>query len=169
MEKMSSRTPHTVIKNPRITTTLRYMKQFAIEGAKNLDIRFLVEQICKELEPGDYSSEILACCYWVCKNVRYMRDIDRVELLKTSQRTLDTRNGDCDDIATLLGSMLISCGNRVRFTIDDMNGGAVPNYTHVFTQVFIPGQNKWVTMDPVAGRESEKMHKRTKYHKFINI
>jgi transglutaminase-like putative cysteine protease len=159
---MNSLTPHSKIMNPSVYDTVGFMQKFAKEGSKDLDIRRLTEKICAKLEPGDYSSEILAVYYWVCANIRYIRDIDNVEFLKIARQTLQTRTGDCDDIATLLAAMLISCGNIVRFAIVDMSGikGPQPNYSHVFCQAYIPSDHKWITVDPVAGKEAAEMHGR---------
>lgn len=164
---MNSQTPHRSVRNPSIPDTVGYMVKFSKDGAKDLDVRGLVERICSELEPGDYSSEALALYYWVCKNIRYIRDIDNVEFLKTPSMILKTRTGDCDDIATLLAAMLISAGNICRFAINDMspNGKTdTPTFTHVFCQVLIPSSKKWITLDPVSGKEAASMHKRTTAH-----
>ena len=151
---MNSSTPHKIVKNPSIPDTVGHMAKFAKDGAKNLDIRGLVERICIDLEPGDYSSEVLSLYYWVCKNIRYIRDIDNVEFLKTPEMILKTRTGDCDDIATLLAAMLISAGNICRFAINDMSPHGKtdkPMYSHVFCQVYIPESRSWITVDPVSG------------------
>jgi len=138
------------------------MIKFARQYSKNLDIRNIVEETTRGLEPGDYSSEILAIYYWVDKHIRYLRDIDDAEFLKTPLRTVQSGTGDCDDIATLLAAMLLSAGNTTRFAIVDLSpgGGGSPNFSHVFTQVLLPNENKWVTVDPVAGKEQTQMHNR---------
>lgn len=161
---MNSQTPHRRLANPSVYDTIRYMIQFAKEYSKNLDVRNIAEQQCRGLEPGDYSSEILAIHYWVDKNIRYIRDIDNAEFLKTPLRTIQSGTGDCDDIATLMAAMMISVGNIVRFAIVDLSsgGGVVPNYSHVFCQVFLPDSNQWITCDPVAGKETVSMHNRVK-------
>ncbi len=136
--------------------------KFARHYAKDLDIRSLVEKICINLEPGDYSSEILAIYYWCHQNIRYMQDIHGVEFLKTPKQLLNTKTGDCDDIACLLGAMLISCGNRVRFIIVDLGPKKpTPSYTHVLVQCFSPPGGGWVTIDPVSGPRAGEMHIRT--------
>ena len=165
---MNSKTPHRRIPNPSIPETVGWMVKFSKAGATDLDVRRLVETICQGLEPGDYSSEILAIYYWVCKNIRYMRDIDNVEFLKTPKQLLSTPSGDCDDIACLLAAMLIACGNICRFAIVDISKGGAngkPMYSHVLCQVLIPSSSKWVTVDPVAGKESGQMHQRASAYK----
>ena len=166
---MNSLTPHRRLANPTVLDTIGYMVQFAKQGAKDLDIRRLVEKICAKLEPGDYSSEILACYYFVDANIRYMRDIDNVEFLKWPKQVLQTRAGDCDDIATLLAAMLISCGNKVRFCIVDIDRSGPINFSHVFCQVFVPTEGRWTTVDPVAGKENIDMHNRVRSAKTFMV
>ncbi len=129
------------------------MSVLAQHGKKDMAVRACVEKICESVEPGDYSSEVMAIYYWVCANVRYMKDILDVETLKTPFQLLKTRAGDCDDLATLLAAMYMSCGNVCRFVVVSFVEG-VPS--HVFCQVGIGG--KWVTCDPVAGRDTQIMH-----------
>lgn len=129
------------------------MVSCANRAKKDLELRRTVELICAHIEPGDYSSEILAVYNWVWHNIRYMRDIYDVEFLKDPVHTIRTKSGDCDDIATLLASMLMSCGNKVQFCVVGMNG---KDWSHVFCQVLAGDQ--WVTVDPVAGVFTQKMH-----------
>src|SRR4030095_1986497 len=45
--------------------------------------------------PKDRWAEVCALFHWVRKNVRYTRDIFRVELLHTPRRLLEVRGVDC--------------------------------------------------------------------------
>jgi transglutaminase-like putative cysteine protease len=162
---MNSQTPHKRLANPSVYDTIGYMIKFAKEYSRNLDIRSIAEQVCRSLEPGDYASEILAINFWVDKNIRYIRDIDGAEFLKTPVATVQTGTGDCDDIATVMAALMISAGNIVRFAIVDLSsggGGGQPNYSHVFCQVFLPDDQQWITCDPVAGKDTISMHNRVK-------
>lgn len=119
-----------------------------------MEIRRLVESICAGLQPGDYAGEILACYYWVCQNIRYMRDPHQVELVKEPIVTLRTRAADCDEIATLLAAMLMGCGNECRFVLISFTPDKQPS--HVFTTVKIP-KGGWLTLDPVANCVTDEM------------
>lgn len=131
-----------------------YMAKFAREAAYDLDVRGKVEEICASLSQGDYCGEILACYYWCCQNIRYMKDPVGVELVKTPAATIRTRAGDCDDIATLLAGMLLCLGNgRVRFKLVGFQRGGAP--THVYVEAGTP--SGWITLDPVANRDSGEM------------
>lgn len=120
------------------------------------EIRRLVEQICAGLQSGDYAGEILACYYWVCQNIRYMRDPHEVELVKEPIITLRTRQADCDDISTLLAAMLMATGNECRFVLISFNPERVPS--HVFVAVKTPAG--FLPLDPVANRLTADMWSR---------
>ena len=70
------------------------------DGAKD----FLVRQRAIEIyriagvAPKDRFGEIRSLFEWVRRNIRYTRDIFRVELLHTARRMLELRAGDCDDM-----------------------------------------------------------------------
>ncbi len=156
---MDSSTPHRLVKNADMYQTLAAMKQEAHKGKKDLEVRSLVENLCKNLPSGDYASEVLACYYWVCRNIRYMRDIDKVEFLKSPKRLLATGTGDCDDMSTLLAAMLMACGNQCRFMTVGFRPSSPPNFTHVFVQARTP--QGWVTLDPVSNKITKEMHSNT--------
>lgn len=164
----------TLIKNPSLDDTLRVMRVKANEAKKAL--RPLAEMICSGLEPGDYNSEILAIYCWVRQNIRYARDIHDVEYVKAPARLLETRQGDCDDIACLLASLCMAMGNECRFLVV----GFVPNTpSHVFCQVAVrgrpsmdghtSGEKLWVTIDPVADENTAEMHGRVQFAKIFRI
>jgi len=151
---MNRLTPTRVVPNARMSDTLGAMRRLANEGKKDLEVRRLVEQINAQVAEGDYASELLAIYYWVKQNIRYMRDIAGVEFLKTPRKLLETRSGDCDDIATLLAAMFMAAGNSVQFTIASFRPGA-PSFSHVYVEVLTP----WgaVVFDPVANRVTDQM------------
>jgi hypothetical protein len=156
---MNRSTPHRLVKNADMHTTIRAMREEAHKGKKDLAVRSLVENLCKNIPSGDYSSEVLACYYWVCRNIRYMRDIDKVEFLKSPHRLLATGTGDCDDMSTLLASMLMACGNQCRFTTVGFGKKKPTPFSHVFVQARTP--HGWVTLDPVSNKITKDMHQNT--------
>ncbi len=160
----------TLIKNPSLDDTLAAMRRLANAAKKDLGILKLTREIVRGLEPGDYNSEIQAIYYWVCQNVRYVRDIHDVELVISPQKVLQLGGGDCDDIACLLAAMLMSIGNECRFMVVGFEN-RVPS--HVFCQVALrthdagggnaAGARVWATVDPVADDATVMMHKRVGY------
>lgn len=153
---MDSSTPHALSANPTTQRVVGKMKHFAhgAGGKENLDLRALCEEIVADVEPGDYCGEALACYYWVCDNIRYTRDILGVEFVKWPIRTLETGQGDCDDIAVLLAAMLMSLGNRCRFVLAGFDATGAPS--HVFCAIVLPDGSA-VTLDPVANRVTRAM------------
>lgn len=127
-------------------------------------VRGLVEHLCRGLDGKDYTSEYLACLRWVETYVRYFRDPEPVELVKSPGVILAEveRYGraqeDCESIAALLGVLAAACGGRVRFvTISFVRdarppgwqGELWPPHTHALCQAL--AGDRWLTLDPVAG------------------
>ena len=163
---MNRATPSRLIPNARMTDTLAAMKRLASEGKKDLEVRRLVEQLNANVAEGDYASELLSVYYWVKQNIRYMRDPAGVEMLKTPRKLLETKAGDCDDIATLLAAMYMALGNTVQFAIASFRPGA-PAFSHVFVEVITP----WgpVVFDPVANRVTGEMLGNIQHKKAIPL
>jgi hypothetical protein len=150
---MNSDTPSLSIPRPGLVPVVEWMRKFAIKGSSDLDVRRQVELLCAGVHPGDYASEILAIYYWVHANIRYMRDIYDVEFLKEPRMLLQTKSGDCDDIATLLAAMLMAAGNKCAFCVVGFNTPSTPS--HVFVAVQTPKGP--VAVDPVAGAATSRM------------
>lgn len=148
------------VPNPRLKDVVEWMRKFAHQG--KAAVRPLVEDICKDVAQGDYASESLAIYHWVCKNIRYMRDVHDVEYLQQPSELLKTRAGDCDDISTLLAAMLMACGNQAAFTL--MCFGPAPIPSHVFCSVVTPSGP--VPLDPVANRQTASMFRQST-HKLV--
>lgn len=162
---MNDLTPTKMVPRPSLQTVVQAMRQFAHKGKVDLTIRNLVEQICADLIDGDYASESLACYYWVCQNIRYMRDIQDVEFLKEPRQVIATGSGDCDDMATLLAAMLLTCGNSCNFVLACFDGSGVPS--HVFVEVETPTGPR--PLDPVANRITAEMMGRITSRKVVRV
>ena len=177
-------TPQTVVKMFQAANGPR--------GQKSFRVRCRVEEVIRHIRPKDYLSEIMAVYLWTCgTEFRYTRDPERVELVKDPERLLDELEGrgvalgDCDDLATFLIAALGSIGCTCRIVTVGFTkpGEALPDkrvlsepgmhlvtsphprlsgpFTHVFAQVKRPG-GSWVTVDPVAGPRTRRMHSRVK-------
>ena len=72
---------------------------------------------------------------WVRRNIRYTRDIFRVELLHTARRMLELRAGDCDDMTILLGAMLMATGHPVRLVLAGFRKQKRHGYSHIYLEV----------------------------------
>ncbi len=159
-----------LIKNPTLDTTVNVMRLKANEAKKTL--RPLAEQICAKLEPGDYNSEIYAIYSWMRANIRYAKDPYDVEYVQAPRRLLESRQGDCDDIACLSAALCMAMGHECRFLVVGFEDG---NPSHVFCQAAVRGtasmdgggrgEKLWVTIDPVADENTPQMHSRIGFAK----
>src|SRR6478735_8077366 len=95
-------------------------------------------------------AEINALFQWVQRNIRYTRDIFRVELLHTPRRMLELRAGDCDDMTILLGSMLLSTGHPVRLVLVGFRPHRPHLYSHIYPEVLVRG--RWLALDATMPR-----------------
>jgi transglutaminase-like putative cysteine protease len=148
--------PSTLVQKPTLKDVTEGMRAFAHKGKGDMKIRDLVEQICSTIIQGDYASEVLACYYWVCQHVRYLRDPHGLEFVKEPSRTLESRAGDCDDVSVLLAAMVMACGNPCRFVLVGFKPGEPPS--HVYVEVLTP--HGPVAIDPVANRETLAMQQK---------
>lgn len=132
--------------------TARMIAKMIREGAKDFYVRQKAIQIFREAgaPPKDRWAEVCALFHWVRNNIRYTRDIFRVELLHTPRRMLELRAGDCDDMTILLGAMLMSTGHPVRLALTGFRLNKPHRYTHIFPEVNVCG--KWIALDATMNR-----------------
>src|SRR5262249_2987564 len=98
----------------------------------------------------DRFAEACALFDWVKRNVRYTRDIFRVELLHTARRMLELKAGDCDDMTILLGSMLRSTGHPVRLVLVGFRPARPHLYSHIYPEVLVG--TRWLALDATMKR-----------------
>lgn len=120
------------------------------EGAKDFQVRQRAIDVFFEsgVPPKDYLGEIRALFEWVRRNIRYTRDIHRVELLHSARRMLELGAGDCDDQTILLGAMLKSTGHPVRLALVGFHPRRPDLFTHIYLEVFFRGG--WIPLDPTV-------------------
>jgi transglutaminase-like putative cysteine protease len=131
-------------------TTVSYIVQLIKDGAKDFCVRQTAIDILIEnkVAAKNYFDEIRTLFEWVRQNVRYTRDIHRVELLHTAKRMLDLRAGDCDDMTILLSAMLKAIGHPVRIVLVGFNPRKRMLFTHVYLEAFCKG--RWIPLDPTT-------------------
>jgi transglutaminase-like putative cysteine protease len=123
--------------------TLAYMREYVGQCRINPRIRELALAITAGLPGKDYLSEAVAVQAWVRGNIRYIRDVNGIETLQSPIATLELRQGDCDDHATLVGALLESIGAQTRFVAVGMTPG---EYEHVYCEVFVPHEG-WLSVE----------------------
>jgi transglutaminase-like putative cysteine protease len=116
-------------------------------GAKDFAVRQRAIAIFREagVPAKDRRAEVEALFRWVQKNVRYTRDIFRVELLHTARRMLELRAGDCDDMTILLGSMLLATGHPVRLALTGFRPERPHHYSHIYPEARVG--TRWIALD----------------------
>lgn len=132
--------------------TARIIASLIREGAKDFLVRQTAIRIFRRagIRAKDRMGEVQALFEWVRRNVRYTRDIYRVELLHTARRMLELKAGDCDDMTILLGAMLLSTGHPVRLALVGFRPGKPHVYTHIYPEVHVLG--RWIAIDATVDK-----------------
>lgn len=136
-----------------IKATLKLMVQIARRTRATLPVRVNAQRIVQGCPTNDGMCEAASLQSWVRDNIRYVRDVRDVETIQFPEQTLQLKSGDCDDMALLLAAMLESIGFQTRFCAVGLNG---LNYSHVLTQVMVPGSG-WLSAEviPIDGRAAK--------------
>lgn len=119
--------------------TVQVMRAMIEDGKRDQVVRQLAERILRRYNVPRYRyvAELASLHDWVRRNVRYTKDPHEVEYIQTPRRLLQTRMGDCDDMAVLLGSLSEVVGHPVGIKVvsRDLNR----NFHHVYPVAEIDG------------------------------
>jgi hypothetical protein len=143
-EMMLGNTPE--VKNTKVgdgvqgnLDTLDIMIRKARESSRLPKVRELALRIilANNLKSQHYKDEALAIGQYVKDNLRYVRDIDKVETLIDPLTIIDQlqRNeafGDCDDMSMFIASLLLSIGHQPYFRIVKYVNDPMRSYSHVY-------------------------------------
>jgi transglutaminase-like putative cysteine protease len=132
------------------TGTLRTAKIIARlvqDGAKDFYVRQKAIEVFRanHVPAKNRMGEVCALFDFVKRNIRYTRDIFRVELLHSARRMLELKAGDCDDMTILLGAMLLSTGHPVRLVLAGFRPNRPHAYSHIYPEVNVSG--RWLAVD----------------------
>jgi Transglutaminase-like superfamily len=133
-------------------TTAGIIGRLIREGAKDFYVRQKAIQIFRTygVKPKNRFGEVCALFDFVKRNIRYTRDIFRVELLHSARRMLELKAGDCDDMTILLGAMLMSTGHPVRLVLAGFRKNKPHAYTHIYPEVRVGG--RWLAIDATVDK-----------------
>ena len=113
-------------------------------------VRRLALELVHDTAPNDDVNEVRQLWEYVRDGVRYVRDVHNVDTLQSPRMTLDTLQGDCDDKALLLSSLLESIGYATRFTVSATSPRG--SYNHVYVEAFVPRLGRWIPLEAsIAG------------------
>ncbi|SRR6266516_1348828 len=132
--------------------TTRLIARLIRDGAKDFYVRQKALAIFRAygVRPKDRMGEVAALFDWVRRNIRYTRDILKVELLHTARRMLELRAGDCDDLTIVLGAMLMATGHPVRLVLAGFRPNRPHSYSHIYPEVKVRG--RWIPIDATVNR-----------------
>src|SRR4029079_2849834 len=102
------------------------------------------------VKPKNRMGEVCALFDFVKRNIRYTRDIFRVELLHSARRMLELRAGDCDDMTILLGAMLMATGHPVRLALVGFRKHKPHCDSHIYLEANLGGN--WIALDATMER-----------------
>ena len=127
--------------------SVEVIKKLIEEGKKDIIVRNLAEKITQYLPPKDYKKEVSAIYNFVCRRLRYTKDIENVETVHRARDLLRRHNkaADCDDYVILTGALLQSIGHPVRIVIIGNNKKDKEDFSHIYLQTWVRGQ--WISLD----------------------
>ena len=137
---------------PGTLATVNHIGRLTKQGAKDFCVRQTAINIFRAycVRPKNYLGEITALFDWVRRNVRYTRDIFKVELLHSARRILELRAGDCDDMAIVLGAMLESTGHPVRLVIVGRDLKRKNRFSHIYLETLY--KDRWLALDATMNK-----------------
>lgn len=100
---------------PGVMETLKIMRRVVKDYRMNPVVVQTARRLIANIPDKDFATEAAALFFFVRDEIRYTLDSNGGEMLQTPERLLTSRQGDCDDKATLLAAMLESIGHPARF------------------------------------------------------
>lgn len=116
--------------------TLRHMREFVRIALRdsNQTVRLTALRLIGGVPQRQWMNEIRELHRFVRDQVRYTRDPDGMELVQSPEKTLELRQGDCDDKSTLLAALLKSVGHPAQFVAVGFRGQP---FSHVYVETQI--------------------------------
>lgn len=117
-----------------IKETLRAMGRLIQDGKRSMRVRDQAQQLVKDLPAKAYRKEVEALHAFVRDKMRYCQDTTDIEVVQTAEASLRIMQGDCDDKAVLLCSLLESIGHKTRLVAIGFEPGI---FEHVYLDTMI--------------------------------
>jgi len=125
-------------------TTLGVMDDMVERWHSQLVFVMLARRIAQAAGAHDPRAEVEAIRRWVKGNITYRRDPLGTEWLQDPVVTLAERAGDCDDMATLAGTLLAALGHTMRAKGVVWKGQPTPSHA------VMQDEETGLVVDPVA-------------------
>jgi transglutaminase-like putative cysteine protease len=107
-------------------------------------MRTLARDLVEGLPSKAFRDEARALFHFVRDEIRYLGDVNEVETLQAPDVTLAQGQGDCDDKATLLASLLQAIGHPTQFVAVGFTEYGV--FEHVYLRTL--AGDRWIALDP---------------------
>jgi len=137
------------VKIKDVEQTVEIIKALIKEHTKNPRLHLLVAELIRDCPSKAYTCYLKRIVDFVRKNIKYVRDPQKLETLRSPIRTLELGMGDCDDHVILTGTLLRIAGFPVRIVLGDTNHDG--KYEHVYVKAYIPRKG-WITIDTTASK-----------------
>lgn len=127
--------------------TLREMRRLARDAVRESSqaIRECALYLVRDLPERRWREEIARLHAFVRDGIRYVRDPADLELVASPAKTLEYRQGDCDDKCTLLAALLESIGHPAKFVA--LGFGAQP-FSHVIVETRAGA--RWLPLETIT-------------------
>lgn len=112
-------------------------------GKKSQIVREKALRLVGSLPQKSWGAEIRALFFFVRDQIRFVRDMNGIEVLHTPDAVMELGQGDCDDKSILLASLLEAIGHPTRFVAVGFTPG---EYEHVFVETKLA--DRWIPLDP---------------------
>ena len=139
--------------------TVEIMQRVARDRSSHPTVRALALQILNSYgtQSHNYIDESKAIGEYVQSRVQYVKDADGVEQLHDPLTMIDqimrgVARGDCDDMALLIATLLLSIGHTPKFAIVKYQRGYNVPYSHIYVVDYASngrGQKERVVLDAI--------------------
>lgn len=128
--------------------TIRQMCRLVDEGARDPEINRAALAIVHayRVPQFNFDGERRAIYDWKRRNIRFFRDIEGKETLRSARETLGVRGGDCDCQTILTLALLKTIGQLVRIVTISTHPEAPDVFSHVFPEVR-DERGRWIPVD----------------------
>lgn len=128
--------------------TIALMRKLVQAAVTDQNFVRFASELVRGVQSFDDIGEAQAVYSWVKRNIRYTKDPVTVEKLYPPQELLKIKAGDCDDIAMLLGALMIALGYPARLITISASADNPDEFSHVYLESEVPpGSGNWIPMD----------------------
>jgi Transglutaminase-like superfamily len=128
--------------------TIALMRRLIDDAVSNSRFVRFAKDLVRNVLPYNDIGEAQAVYEFVRQSIRYTKDPVTKETLYPPMELLKIRAGDCDDIAMLMGAIMIALGYPARLVTISANASDPNEFSHVYLESEVPpGSGQWVAMD----------------------